>query len=285
MITLDSLYQTAKQRYDAGLYSLDCIENVVCYCLLKLGHEATQVPLVDVSGKSYRTMSANLGLSRPYVEALLITDPDDFQEEWAALCSALCPADNRINLDAGRVNSAIYTAVMAFAMTYDLWKRSSRKTPGTFFEVVLGSLMGPLLPNHSRTKQIPIPGTDQRVSTDIVFATPVASEPNLVIPAKITTRERIVQPFAHQRILDSVFGLGRYLSLLACVSEMQLDRGTSAHEVCVPGTVRLFQEHLAAVGGIFYLDPPGRYLASDITSVVTVSTIGSLLTKRLAEII
>ena len=106
-----------------------------------------------------------------------------------------------------------------------------------------------------------------------------------MIPAKITTRERIVQPFAHQRILDSVFGAHHYNSILTCVSETQRHGPNGVKEICVPGTIRLFQKHLAVMAGIYYLDPPSRYLAKDVTSVIKVATVGELIHSDLAKLI
>src|SRR5690606_14225136 len=128
---------------------------------------------------------------------------------------------------------------------YDLWQRRSRKTPGTFFEVLMASLLQQMLPRAAFSKHIPLAallrdrdaaegatetetdaveeaeGEDDgrsSVSTDLVIGTP--DRPGgVVVPLKITTRERIVQPFAHQRILDSAFGEGVYRSLLVCISE------------------------------------------------------------------
>lgn len=112
-----------------------------------------------------------------------------------------------------------------------------------------------------------------------------ASGRGLVVPAKITTRERIVQPFAHQRILDSAFGVGHYRSALACVSEMQRDEEVGANEICVPGTIRLYQEYLAPLSGIYYLDPPVRYLQSDVTSIIEVSSLGHFFSERIAALV
>lgn len=148
--------------------------------------------------------------------------------------------------------------------------------------MLIGTIIGKLLPAYSRSKHIPLISLSETelleevqeeeqlrnstqlslfkssvensleeeqagsVATDIVFK---KNEDNkgLVIPVKITTRERIVQPFAHQRILDSVFGPGSYQSLLICVSEMQRDKENNVNEICVPGTIQLFQRHLASL--------------------------------------
>src|SRR5690606_30341927 len=65
-------------------------------------------------------------------------------------------------------------------------------------------------------------------------------------------------------------------------SEMQRDQEEGANEICVPGTLKMYQKHLASVSGIYYLDPPVRYLAEDLKQVVVVESIGRLLTSDLA---
>lgn len=117
---------------------------------------------------------------------------------------------------------------------------------------------------------------ESSVATDLVIARPDC-ERRIVIPLKITTRERIVQPFAHQRILDSAFGKGLYNSFLTCVSETQLDHKTqSVKQVCVPGTVKLFQRHLGQISGLYYCDVPQRYAADDMAAYLPVKEIGEI---------
>ena len=112
-----------------------------------------------------------------------------------------------------------------------------------------------------------------------------SKDPGLVVPVKITTRERVGQPYTHQRILDSVFGEGVYRSVLVCMSEMQRDKQHSANSICVPGPIRLYQTHVAKLSGLYYLDPPARYLDEDVTSVVPVRKVGTLLCSDLESLV
>ena len=169
---------------------------------------------------------------------------------------------------------------MWFSICYDLWRPGSRKTPGTFFEILVGSLVQAVTPRLTRRAHVPLLEPGESVSTDIVFLEP-GERGGLAIPVKITTRERIVQPFAHQRILDAVFGEGRFRSILVCVSEMQRQRDTGANAICVPGTIRQFQRYLAPLAGLYYLDPPARYLRDDVTGLIPVGTLGDLLAHDL----
>lgn len=285
--------RSASKDYDRGGCPLGPISEISAYALNKIRAGATWESLGTTEGRAYSMLVGPSGAkSRPVVKEWFIEDSADFTLRWASMVANISENRRVISCPPESANSVLYTAVMAIAVAFDLWKPASRKTPGTFFEMLLGSVLGRLLPGYQRSKHIPLgieegadPISEESVSTDIVFTRPDASR-SLVIPAKITTRERIVQPFAHQRILDSKFGEGRYVSVLTCVSETQRDekRGR-ANMICVPGAVRLFQQHLAKLGGIYYLDPPARYLAEDVLAVIPVGSVGQLLTVVLPTLV
>lgn len=279
MRELDNLQSNAASAYRRGMAVPNCVEHAVDHCLgLLRGIEPE--PLGACDGKQYHTLRAGRNLSRPVHMPLLIRDRERFRKAWKAFHESARPEERRYNFPPEETNSVLYSASMAFAICYDLWKPTSRKTPGTFFEVVLGSVLQAVLPGLERTAHVVLPGQTEKVSTDIVFLTPDHMG-GLVIPAKITTRERIVQPFAHQRILDSIFGERRFRSVLISVSEMQRQGEEGANAICVPGAIRLYQLHLAGLSGLYYLDPPARYLEEDVASHVTVGSLGELLARDL----
>jgi hypothetical protein len=277
MNALNEKFDAAKLEYDQGGSPLQSVCDIAQHCLSILG-KASSHEQGRIASKQYLVFQANGNLSRPYRPEMLHTSQRPFRQEWDRLVGCLDPKRHRIDLEEQSINTALYTAVMALAICYDLWKPKSRKTPGTYFEIVLGSVIAQLLPDFNRSKFITIPGHADSVSTDIVFSKS-DDRGGLVIPAKITTRERIVQPFAHQRILNSVFGDGAYKSVLVCVSELQRDANRGVNEICVPGTIRLFQSHLASLSGIYYLDPPLRYLQQDLAKHVVVGSVGKLLAQ------
>lgn len=277
-------YSETKQAYDGGgSPPIEALADLAALCLAKLSSRSRARHIANLSGKEYHVFVDGSAISRPFLPAMFLSSTQAFRAAWREVASSARPAERRFCADPCLVDRALYTAITAFCVCYDLWKPGSRKTPGTVFEVLLGSLMQLALPRYTRLKHIAIPGEPEHVSTDIVFMRPHNSG-GIVIPAKITTRERIVQPFAHQRILDSVFGEGTFTSVLVCVSELQRDRTSNVNEICVPGTIRLFQRHLSSLAGIYYLDPPSRYLQTDIVSIIRIGTIGELLTSRLTEI-
>lgn len=279
MKAVEDLHKDIKRQYDSGNSPLDDIFALAVLCI-KMLEGIDKVSYLHAGGKSYFVFTDGKEVSRPVRSDLYIADFSLLEHTWIKMINAIRPEDMIVSMSSSEINSVIYTAVIGFASAYDIWKKSSRKTPGTHFEVLLGSLISSVLPDFARTKFIGIPGQSESVSTDIVFGT---DRGGIVIPAKITTRERIVQPYAHQRILDSVFPVGSYQSVLMCVSETQRDEKTqSVNEICVPGTIRLFQAHLSKLRSIYYLDPPTRYLDRDIAQLLTVSDHGQFFSKDLA---
>lgn len=233
--------------------------------------------------KPYKVFQTQRELSRPYLPTLFFSKPVQFSRNWNTLVKSLNKKQNRITASEKLINKTIYTSVMSFAVCIDLWRPKSRKTPGTFYEILLGSILSKILPGYDRLKYISLPIDDEKVTTDIVFD---KDGYGLVIPVKISTRERIVQPYAHQRILDSVFGADRYRSILLCVNETQRDdKKITTNDICVPGTIKLFQSHLSTLSGLYYLDPPERYLKKDLTDIIEVATVGQLFSATLPSLI
>ena len=280
MQTIKAHFDSAKAAYDSGACPIADIYETSAASISKLQADATTQYLDTLNTKRYDVFSYNGNLSRPFLPGLYVNNSQDFKTKWDALIAAINSMHKTIDLSEPEINQVLYAAITAFSCCYDIWNPGARKTPGTFLEVMLGTILSKILPNCPRTKFITIPGQSEKVSTDIVLTDQQAGR-SLVIPAKITTRERVVQPFAHQRILNSVFGNGTYGSVLMCVSEMQRAGTNGANEICVPGTIRLFQVHLAEMDGIYYLDPPHRYLQSDITSIIEVGTIGGFIKNKL----
>ena len=242
----------------------------------------------------YHVFENEGGVSRPVRPDLFIYNRANLSDMQSRMITELRNDTADWNDDAVRLaSSVIYTSVMSFACCIDLWKRGSRKTPGTFFEIYFAGLIPDVFSDATLSKSITLPrisgakedkseeaegeGDDKSsISTDLVIARPKFNK-KIVIPLKITTRERIVQPFAHQRILDSIFGDGRYSSFLTCVSETQLDHKTqSVKQICVPTTMKLYQKYLAEISGLYYCDVPQRYGAADVASILPVKEIGEI---------
>lgn len=297
MKTVDAQFKAAKKLYDDGHPSLaECIA-VVDACLRKLNGEAGLRAFGTFKGQpsiEYWVAFNGGDLSRPFRPELFHSDPAEFAEV-ATQVLAEFPSEQ---FDRQLVNRFVYTSVTAFCLCYDLWKPKSRKTPGTFFEVLIGSMCRLRYPDFGLGKHVAIESDNtledavidldedealegnsdeevaealegNSVSTDLVIHNDEIQRA-AIIPLKITTRERIVQPFAHQRILDSAYP-NRFRSFLACVSEVQRDDKTeTVKQICVPGTVSLFQKHLSKLSGLYYCDIPQRYAKPDMQAVIDV---------------
>lgn len=302
MENIGALLKAASKQYNRGLPHHDHCRQLVMVAHNKLTSQSQNCLYGNFAARPpvpYNVFSVGEIVSRPVRPDLYIDQQDIFLSSYDAMLDSLrAGPEDWSDEDVIRANRVVYSSVMSVACCYDLWKRGSRKTPGTFFEILMASFLQQMLPNAIFTKHIPLAAllqdpeladgilesssSDEQedsesssVSTDLVIGFP--SRPGgIVVPLKITTRERIVQPFAHQRILDSAFGVDTYQSLLVCISETQLDDKTrSVKQVCVPGTVKLFQRYLAPIRALYYCDLPRRYTTLDMQKVISVRSVGN----------
>ncbi len=292
MKPIESAFDATKRIYNKGQPALASSLELASLCLETL----TGAGGLQDFGKFARTIDysaaqMNGRVSRPFRPDLFIGDVAEFAAEIKIFVAAL---NNGANPNSNVFTRVIYTSVLSVSMAYDIFKPDSRKTPGTYFEILIASASAVAFPGYRLSKHIKIEGmpvvdapavdalvdvdegevdasefSADSVSTDLVI-TNTKTGKGAVVPLKITTRERIVQPFAHQRILDSAYP-GQYASFIACISETQLDKkGRTVKQICVPGTVALFQKHLARVEALYYCDMPVRYAANDFNKIIPV---------------
>ena len=97
------------------------------------------------------------------------------------------------------------------------------------------------------------------IPTDFVFD--LGSGKNRVhLPIKLSTRERVVQVWAHQRALDGMHGTARFKGILVVMSETNKQKDISATEVCLPNQWMAYQMYIAQLFRIYYLDLPEKYV-------------------------
>lgn len=284
------LLDAAKGCYDSGANDFAALGKIGSHCLniLQFHAQKTEQAVWHDHGRvvrEYDVFRLDGKVSRPVRRDLWIDDRQEFDELWAVMTADATPGC--LTLSVPSLNELLYTCVMAVCCAFDLLQPSSRKTPGTFFEIVTGTVAGQVA-GLARGKQVKVPGKPYTVPTDIVFERRGGGG-GLVLPTKITTRERIVQPWAQQRILDAVFGVGNYQSVLVCVSETQRDAEKGVNEICVPHQVGLFQEYLARMSGLYYLDPPLAYVRApfaraDFPEPLKVGTLADLLSADLRDL-
>jgi hypothetical protein len=302
MNSIQIAFERAGRLYNTNSPHIEECQRLVRLCLEKLWAEAGSEPgWIFTHGRGtkeyivYRS-AVGSGLSRPWLAEMHVDTMPEFDRIEQTSLSAIY-GNGPINEEQQEALTLyVYTSVMAFSCCYDIWKPGSRKTPGTYFEVLMAALMGIYLRRHTLSKHVDLgallgtgagegieapaldgPSDQSTLSTDLVLRS-ANNDKHAVIPLKITTRERIVQPFAHQRILDSAFP-DKYRSFLCCISETQLDKTngrTVVKQVCVPGTVKLFQRFLAKLDGLYYCDVPLRYAMPDLTMHIPVKSLGAL---------
>ncbi|MFZ5867400.1 MAG: hypothetical protein ACOYXY_16065 [Thermodesulfobacteriota bacterium] len=284
-------FEALKKNYSKGSNEIEDLGMLAVEALklLRSAAKSTEYKLWPTPAEGerfYDVFSSQGEKSRPIRRDLFINDPDEFEAMWEAVCLEAEEGCERLLHD--DLSRALYTCVLGVASVFDIFKRS-KKPPGTFLEVLVGSLAA-RISGLKRKGQIRLPKEGHKVTTDIVIELQRGG-PGVVFPCKITTRERIVQVFAHQRLLDSVFGEGTYRSALVCVSETQLDTKTSVvKEICVPIQIEIFQKYLAKLEGLYYLDPPVAYVEasfakSNFRPQLPVKDLSALLSQDLALIV
>lgn len=161
---------------------------------------------------------------------------------------------------ADEITKACYTIAISFCCSIDLLKDSDQKTPGTFFEYFMGHLFSIQLDIIPQNK-LSVLNLDMHANlpTDFIFDLG-ENKPKFHVPIKTSTRERVVQVWAHQRVLDGVYGTGRFLGLLSCLSETKLDhRSKVVTEICLPDQWRIYQMFISQLTRVYYLDIPSKY--------------------------
>ena len=166
---------------------------------------------------------------------------------------------DKTNVD--EITKALYSIAISFCSSVDLFKTRDQKTPGTYFEYFITYWFSKML-QVKPSKEIDVLNLDMRTTlpTDWIFDLG-KDRPKIHLPVKTSTRERVIQVWAHQRVLDGVYGTGRFLGMLVCLSETKVDHmKMEVVEICLPEQWRLYQMFIAQMKRIYYLDVPIRYL-------------------------
>lgn len=226
-----------------------------------IGSSCIKVPLISkVPGKRYFAFSVRKGeqkLSRAINEDLF--DPTSKHMEYfhAGRLKELSEYDR---------SRLLYTVAMSYCCASDLLRKQDQKTPATFFEYLNGYFLSQMFGINPRT-QVEVLRLEEEASTlptDFIFDLG-RGKPKFHIPIKISTRERVIQVFAHQRVLDGVHGFGQFKGILVCLTETKLDHSRKeVIEICVPKQWNLYQRFIAPMHRFYYYDLPKKY--ADLTS-------------------
>lgn len=205
-----------------------------------------------VAGKRYFGFRRE-AQSRPINEGLYVDQEDVFNRLLRTFRSGFRSATAE-----DIVRSAYTTAYSVFAAN-DVYG-VGRKASATFFEILIGHIVARAV-GVSPRKRVHIPESGADLPTDYVFD-PGPNSRKIHLPIKTSTRERAVQAWVHQLVLDRIFGTGVYKGVLVVSAETKRDSRTGeVIEICVPRQLQMFQSRVAEISRIYYLDPPQVYLA------------------------
>lgn len=215
-----------------------------------------RVPLVSkVHGKRYFSFAIkrNGKLSRAVNEELF--NPNIRPQLTHLVQGAL------IDLAPAGRSRLLYTIAIAYCCASDLLKTRDQKTPATFFECLIGHLFARSFGVNPRT-QVEVLHLEDEASTlptDFIFDLG-SGKSKFHVPVKTSTRERVIQVFAHQRVLDGVHGFGTFKGILVCLTETKLDhKRREVVEICVPKQWVLYYRFIASMHRFYYFDIPARY--------------------------
>lgn len=238
--------------------------------------EGTRVELRSaVQGKRYFSYQRGDRLSRPINAGLFIDDPgvlarevEDFTRDGLV---AMTPID---------ATQLIYTLALAFCAAIDVTKDRDKQTPATYFAYLIAHVFAITLGAHPQTSIDVLAFGAERATlpTDYVFDLG-AGRNKIHLPIKTSTRERVIQAWAHQRIIDGVYGTGTVKGVLVVLTETKLDRATHlVTEICLPDQWNVYQRFIAQMDRVYYLDAPAPYLA--LTPRIAVRTLGEMFAER-----
>lgn len=178
--------------------------------------KAELIPLISkVAGKQYVTYRNSTSVARPANKALFEPDPTTFRQLWAKWEDKTASSAERLRL--------LYTAALAPCLAMELFDKQNKKGPATYFECFIGNLVATKLKKEPyRQASLGIGEAAVRLTMDFLFAVD-GNKKGIHLPVKMSTRERVVQAWAHQRLLDSAYGVGTYSGLMILFSETKLD--------------------------------------------------------------
>lgn len=220
-----------------------------------LNSKCVVIPLKSrVPNKSYYSFALKdniSAISRPVNEAQFEPNISILTKHW----------NNPQKLTSNELARLSYTMGTAYSVASDLFDRNNKKGPATFFEVFVGHTFAREL-HQNPLKEATLPlgaGKSVKMTMDFIFDLGKGKS-KIHLAVKASTRERVVQAWAHQRLLDAAYGLGTYRAILVVHSETKLDLVThEVVEICVPDQWLAYQTLLSRMERIYYLDVPDRY--------------------------
>jgi hypothetical protein len=253
----------------------DAIFKLVIVSLRFLIDKCKPIDLISkVQGKHYFTFKKGNVVARPANKRFFVGDCNEIKKLWKQWL------DNSINTDDFAKLS--YTASLAPCLAMEIFDRQNKKGPATYFECYIGHLFAKSLEvNPTKQVRLPIRGRDVLMTMDFLIDTGKKHR-KIHLPVKMSTRERVVQAWAHQRLLNAAYGDGTYRGIMVLFSETKLDsRSHEVVEICVPDQWIAYQSLLAHMERIYYFDIPERYqtLTTKFPDVIVIKQFWEFFTE------
>lgn len=273
--------QACKTKYGTPAASA-AIDSMVGISLKFLKDKCKVVELTSlVAGKEYFSFQSKDGLSqlsRPINKAHFDHDLDAVSKEWKAWRRG--SAYNHKTMA-----KMVYTVAMAPCAVMEVFDKGNKKGPATYFECLIGHIFAVAYNVEPRKKaSLKVKDRTVRLTMDLIFDNP--GKASIHMPVKMSTRERIVQAWAHQRLLDAAYGVGKYRGVMVLFSETKLDSKTlEVVEICVPDQWFAYQALLAKFDRIYYFDIPEKYkqLTDANPELIKIKYFGDFFAEQLAE--
>ena len=276
---LRTAYERSKHECSAdwrGARAGEAILRLAIISLQFLIKKCQPVELMSrVPGKRYFSFMKARVVARPANQELFIVDPAVITGLWKRwLDESISPQD---------FAKLTYTIALAPCLAMELFDRQNKKGPATSFECYIGHMFAKSVGvNPTKRARLPILGRDVLMTMDFLFD--VGEQHRQVhLPVKMSTRERVVQAWAHQRLLDAAYGDGVYRGIMVLFSETKLDsRSLEVIEICVPDQWLAYQALLAQMDRIYYFDVPCRYqvLTDQYPEVIVIKPFGEFFMER-----
>jgi len=271
-------YEAVKAQARADLKSDSTRQSILHLALTSLAfllQECQEISLTSrVRGKQYFSYRRDNVVARPVNSEFFLPDPKAIRVLWENW--------NQTHISHDQFAQLLYTIALAPCLAMEILDRQNKKGPATFFEHYIGHLIGHTAgSNPIRRLDLPVHGRRVRMTMDLLFDLRHAST-KLHVPVKMSTRERVVQAWSHQRLLNSAYGDGAYRGIMVFFAETKMDSRTlEVVEICVPDQWLAYQALLAKMERIYYFDIPVRYrdLTSTYPHVISIKEITSLFSE------
>ena len=252
-------YDALKRQCGTALYgeaSTRLLDEVYSESLVFL-HKLPKPSLVSkVEGKEYFAFQRGKKISRAINTQLYSDSLDD----WRKLRTSM-EKDDLGRFDANRITQVLYSMAISFCASVDLIKDGDQKTPGTFFEYFVAYFFAWRVGVEPRNsiQILNVDGEDTKLPTDFVFNLGLKKR-KFHMPIKTSSRERSIMLWAHQRLLDGVYGTDRFMGTPVLLAETKTDKAKKeVVEICLPDQWRVYQLYIAKLKRIYYLDLPAAY--------------------------